>query len=81
MLNEFMGLDNVFPVTDGNIYFKGGTWGNRTTGQREIALAFFMPDNIDCAIFINSDAMGLGLGTGQSIQEDIVVAEYNNNLV
>jgi hypothetical protein len=62
MLNNGFGVDPLmgdqalpaaFPTLAGNLYCKPGNWNN-TDNQDEQSLAFFLPQDMELAVFVNS---------------------------
>ncbi|RYX82420.1 class A beta-lactamase-related serine hydrolase [bacterium] len=52
-MDNYFGLDQVLDTPAGKLYNKNGAWGDGG-GRREQCVAYFMPDNIEVAIFVNS---------------------------
>lgn len=52
MLDGRFGIDQIISTAAGNIYNKNGGW--RKNGKKEQCVAYFLPDNMEMAIFVNS---------------------------
>ena len=53
MLDNGFGIDPVMPTPLGNLYSKGGWWGN-AGGQIEQSLAYFLPHEMELVVLANS---------------------------
>lgn len=74
MLDNNFGIDQIIDTPAGKTYNKNGLW--RSNGRTEQCVAFFMPDNIEVAVFVNSK---IGSGDGFSLR-GIVQDAYVNSL-
>ncbi len=52
MLDSAFGIDRIIGTDAGNIYNKNGRW--RKNDKTEQCVAYFLPDNMEMAIFVNS---------------------------
>ena len=52
LLDAHFGIDQTTNTPAGKIYNKNGSWSSN--GRREQCVAFFMPDNIEMVVFVNS---------------------------
>ena len=53
MLDHYFGIDMMTPTAAGKLYNKNGLWGTGD-GRTEQCVAFFMPQNMELALFVNS---------------------------
>lgn len=51
-LDNYFGLDQIIDSPAGKIYNKNGLW--RSNGRTEQCVAYFLPDNTQVAVFVNS---------------------------
>lgn len=56
-LDSMLGIDQVIDTPAGKLYNKNGAWGDGI-GRTEQAVAYFMPENMEMAIFVNSKISG-----------------------
>jgi len=55
MLDAGLGIDQIIETPAGNLYNKNGAWGDSDVNTRlEQSVAFFMPNNMELALFVNS---------------------------
>ncbi len=53
MLDNKFGIDQVLVTPAGNLYNKNGSWKDGN-GKREQSVAYFLPENMEVAVFVNS---------------------------
>jgi CubicO group peptidase (beta-lactamase class C family) len=77
MLDNGFGIDVIQDTPAGRIYIKNGLWRNGGTliARVEQALAFFLPENMELAVFANSY-----VGFPPQFFRDLVKNTYLNNL-
>ena len=73
LLDSKFGIDNIFQTPLGNMYVKNGRW--RRNGQTEQCVAFFLPQDMELVVFVNSP---IGV-SGESLK-GLVKTLYLNNL-
>ena len=72
-IDAMLGLDQVFDTPAGKIYNKNGAWGD-SAGNLEQSVVFFLPENMEVAVFVNSP---IG-ATGESLRNTVRIAYLNN---
>ena len=73
-LEAGLGLDSGTPTPVGKVYAKNGRW--RNGGRTEQTVAFFLPQNMELVVFVNSP---IGV-SGESLR-GLVKTLYLNNLI
>ncbi len=58
-LDNYFGLDQILDSPAGKLYNKNGGWGDGA-GDTEQCVAYFMPDNTEVALFVNSPVSAQG---------------------
>jgi CubicO group peptidase (beta-lactamase class C family) len=71
-IDAMLGLDQVTDTPAGKIYNKNGGWGDGA-GNTEQSVVFFMPENIEVAVLVNSV-----IGNNVSLRETVRIAYMNN---
>lgn len=64
-LDDKLGIDKIYNTAGGKLYCKNGRW--RNGARTEQSVIFFMPDNMELAIFVNS-RIGLSSSDGTSLR-------------
>lgn len=62
-LDSYLGIDQVIETPAGKLYNKNGSWNNN--GRTEQSVIYFLPDNMELAVFVNSK---IGNGQGKSLR-------------
>jgi CubicO group peptidase (beta-lactamase class C family) len=75
-------LPTAKPTPAGNVYYKPGDWhdGNDECPPDEQSLAFFLPEDMELVVFVNSTVGGL-TGENNSHFRDLVMQAYLDNLI
>lgn len=73
MLDDRFGIDQIIPTAQGNLYNKNGAWANN--GRREQSVAFFWPDGMEMAAFVNSP-----IGVSGASLRNLVSDTYKSSL-
>jgi CubicO group peptidase (beta-lactamase class C family) len=73
LLDAYFGIDQVINTPAGKLYNKNGAW--KSNGRREQCVAYFMPDNIEVVVFVNSP-----IGTQDFSLRGLVKDLYLNSL-
>ncbi|MBL4689078.1 MAG: beta-lactamase family protein, partial [Nannocystaceae bacterium] len=61
LLSGSLGIDQIIDTPAGKLYNKNGAWGDSDTDTRmEQSVAFFMPENMELVLFVNSPIKGNG---------------------
>ena len=74
MLDQYFGIDMMTPTAAGKLYNKNGSWGTGD-GRTEQCVAFFMPQNMELALFVNSP-----IGLSKLSLRNLVRDAYLNSL-
>jgi CubicO group peptidase (beta-lactamase class C family) len=74
MLDNYFGIDQKIDTPAGKIYNKNGGWGTGD-GKTEQCVAYFLPDNMELALFVNSP-----IGTQNFSLRGIVKDTFVNSL-
>ena len=62
-MDSYLGIDQVIETPAGKLYNKNGSWNNN--GRTEQSVIYFLPDNMELAVFVNSK---IGNGQGKSLR-------------
>jgi hypothetical protein len=73
MLDDRFGIDQIISTSQGNLYNKNGAWGNN--GRWEQSVAFFWPDGMEMAAFVNSP-----IGMSGASLRNLVSDTYKSSL-
>lgn len=77
-LDNKFGIDQVIPTNAGNLYNKNGGWGSKKTdGRYEQAVIYFLPENMELAILVNSR---IGKAASPTSLRGIVANAYKDAL-
>ena len=71
-------LPTGFPTNAGNVYCKPGDWHDTNTNRDEQSLAFFLPQDMELVVFVNSMVDGQ-LGTNNF--REVVKQAYEDSLL
>jgi CubicO group peptidase (beta-lactamase class C family) len=74
MLDNAFGIDQIITTPNGKLYNKNGAWGTGD-GRTEQCVAYFLPQGIELAVFVNSP-----IGTSALDLRNIVNNAYVNSL-
>jgi hypothetical protein len=84
LLDNMFGIDQVINATDsaghpiGKLYNKNGSWGDGA-GDIEQCVAYYMPDDVEVAVFVNSSIAASPATAGGSLR-GLVRAAYVNSV-
>jgi hypothetical protein len=73
LLDNSFGIDLILPTPAGTLYNKNGRFTNND--RTEQALAYFLPENMELAVFVNSP-----VGSPSKFFRDVVTKVYLDNL-
>ena len=74
-LDNKFGIDQVISTPAGNLYNKNGSWGNGN-GDREQCVAYFLPNNMELVIFVNSP-LGKKASSLRGLVKDVFLASLS----
>jgi CubicO group peptidase (beta-lactamase class C family) len=66
VLDRGYGNDHLTTLA-GKVFYKKGSWGNN--GRHEKAIAYFLPEDIEMVIFVNSQVFAQGFALGNIVED------------